>query len=136
MKGTFQQYESRHIIYYLILYTILQHSTIKWMNMNGWHTVIQCTIVLGLSPKDMRLHPNTLPIRSLPGANFWAFHPRHLSPFLICLTRAFTFHHYFIFFHFIHFSQFFFSYNHDANECHNFQNFSIISTIPTFLIIE
>ena len=111
MKGTFQQYESRHIIYYLILYTILQHSTIKWMNMNGWHTVIQCTIVFRLSPKDTRPHPNTLPIQSLPGVNFWVVHHRDISPFLICLTRAFTFHHYFIFFssfffHFIHFSKY------------------------------
>ena len=28
------------------------------------------------------------------------------------------------------------SHNHDANECHNFQNFSIISTIPIFPIIQ
>ena len=78
--------------------------------MNVWHTVIQCTIVLGLSPKDTRSHPNTLPIRSLPGIDFWVFYPRDFSPFLIRFTRAFTFHHYFIFFpfffHFIHFSQF------------------------------
>ena len=89
----------------MILYTISQYSTITWMHMNVWHTVIQCTIVLGLSPKDTRPHPNTLPIRSLPGVNFWVFHPRDLSPFLIRLTRASTSHLYFIFFHFIHFSQ-------------------------------
>ena len=77
--------------------------------MNVWHTVIQCTVVLGLSPKDTCPHPNTLSIRSLPGVNFWVFHPRDLFPFLIRLTRAFTFHHYsfFSFFcHFMHFSQF------------------------------
>ena len=78
--------------------------------MNVSHTIIQCTVILGLSPKDTRPHPNTLPIRSLPEVNFWVFHHRDLSPFLICLTQAFTFHHYFIFFlsffHFIHFSQF------------------------------
>ena len=28
---------------------------------------------------------------------FWVFHPWDLSLFLICLTRAFTFHYYFIF---------------------------------------
>ena len=73
------------------------------MHMNVWHIVIQCTIVLGLLPKDTRPHPNTLPIRSLPEVNFWVFHLRDLSPFLICRTQAFTFHHYFIFF-FISFS--------------------------------
>ena len=75
-----------------------------------WHTVIPCTVILGLSLKDTRPHPNTIPIRSLPEVNFWVFHHRDLSPFLICLTRAFTLHHYFIFFflffHLIHFSQF------------------------------
>ena len=80
------------------------------MYMNMWHTVIQCTVILGLSPKDTHSHPNTLPIRSLPGINFWVFHPRDLSPFLICLTQAFTFHHlfifFFLFFHLIHFLQF------------------------------
>ena len=79
------------------------------MYMNVWHIVIQCTVVLGLSLKDTRPHPNTLPIQSLPGVNFWVFHLRDLSPFLIRLTLAFTFHHYsfFSFFcHFMHFSQF------------------------------
>ncbi len=121
-----------HSLIYIILYPISQYSTITWMHMNVWHTVIQCTIVLGLSPKDTRPHPNTLPIRSLPGVNFWVFHPRDLSPFLIRLTRASTSHLYFI-----HFSQFFFSsYNHNANECHKLQNFLIISTIPTFSITQ
>ena len=56
-----------------------------------------CTVVLGLSLKDTCPHQNTLPISSLPGVNFTVFHLRDLSPFLIRLTRAFTFHHYFIF---------------------------------------
>ena len=73
--------------------------------MDMWHTIIPCIVVIGLSPKDMRPHPNTLPIRSLPEVNFWVFHPKDLIPFLIRLTRAFTFHYYF-FFHFMHFSQF------------------------------
>ena len=74
-----------------------------------WHIVIQCTVVLGLSSKDMRPYPNTLLIRSLPGVNFWVFHPRNLTPFLIRLTWTFTFHYYFIYlfiFHLMHFSQF------------------------------
>ena len=64
--------------------------------MNVWYIVIQCTIVLGFLPKDTRPHPNTLPIRSLPSVNFWVFHLRDLSSFLIRLTWTFTFHHYFI----------------------------------------
>ena len=58
---------------------------------------MKCTVVFGLSPKDMCPYPNTLPIQSLPRANFWVFHHRDLFPFLIRLTRAFTFHYYFIF---------------------------------------
>ena len=81
-----------------MLYTIPQHLTIKWMHMNVWHTVIQCTIILRLSLKDTCPHPNILPIRSLPEVYFWVFHPMHLSPFLIRLTWVFTFHHYSIFF--------------------------------------
>ena len=50
--------------------------------------------------------PKYTPHSESSRGNFWVFHPRDLSPFLIRLTRAFTFHHYFIFFHFIHFSQF------------------------------
>ena len=79
------------------------------MHMNMWHIVIQCTIILKLSLKDTRPYPNTLPIWSLLGVNFWIFHPRDLFPFLIRLTRAFTFHHYSFFsffYHFMHFSQF------------------------------
>ena len=46
---------------------------------------------------------------------------RDLTPFLIRLTRTFTFHYYYYYyyyFHFMHFSQFFIfsSHNHDANE--------------------
>ena len=129
-----------HSLIYIILYPISQYSTITWMHMNVWHTVIQCTIVLGFSSKDTRPHPNTLPIRSLPGVNFWVFHPRDLSPFLIRLTRASTSHLYFIFSHFIHFSQsswfylfiFFFSHNHDAMNATIpiFLNNSTISTFP------
>ena len=74
------------------------------------HTVTQCTVVLELSSKDTRPYPNTLLIRSLPGVNFWVFHPRNLTPFLIRLTQTFTFHYYFfiifLFFHLMHFSQF------------------------------
>ena len=88
------------------------------MHMNVWHTIIQCTIVLGLSPKDTRPYPNTLPIRSLPGVNFWVFHPRDLSPFLIRLTRAFTFHHYFIFFPFNTFFTIFIISSHNHDEEH------------------
>ena len=65
--------------------------------MDIWYTVIQCTVVLGLSPNDTRPYPNTLPIRSILRVNFWVFHPRDLSPFLIHLIWTFTFHYYFIF---------------------------------------
>ena len=41
------------------------------MKMNVWHTVIQCTVVLEFSPKDTRLHLNTLLIRSLLEVNFF-----------------------------------------------------------------
>ena len=90
------------------------------MHVNMWHTIIQCTIVLRLSPKDTRAYPNTLPIRGLPEVDFWVFHPKDLTPFLIRLTRAFTFRYYFIFlsfsisctFHIFYFP----SHNHDANE--------------------
>ena len=61
------------------------------MHMNMWHTIIQCTIVLGLSLKNTRSHPNTLPIRSLLEVNFCVFHSRDLSPFLIHLTRSLFF---------------------------------------------
>ena len=57
---------------------------------------MQYIVVLRLSPKDTRLYSNTLSIRSLPGVNFWVFHPRDLISFLICLSWAFTFHHHFI----------------------------------------
>ena len=88
--------------------------------MNMWYTVIQCTVVLKLSSKDERQHPYTLPIQSLLDVNFWVFHPRDLSPFLIHLTRAFTFHHYFNFFFLFPFHALFTvfilsSHNHDAN---------------------
>ena len=53
------------------------------MKMNVWHTVIQCTVVLEFSPKDTRLHLNTLLIRSLLEVNFWVFYPKDLTPFLI-----------------------------------------------------
>ena len=91
--------------------------------MNMWYTVIQCTVVLKLSSKDERQHPYTLPIQSLLDVNFWVFHPRDLSPFLIHLTRAFTFHHYFNFFFLFPFHALFIvfilsSHNHDANKCH------------------
>ena len=74
--------------------------------MNMWHTIIQCIVVLGLLSKDMRLHPNTLLIRSLLGVDFWVFHPRDLFFFLIHLTWAFSFHYYFIFSFFLHFMHF------------------------------
>ena len=96
-------------------------SIINEMHMNMWHTVIQCIVVLGLSSKDTGPHPNTLPIRSLSGVNFWVFHPRDLSPFLIRLTWAFTFHHYsfFSFFcHFMHFSQFLFFFHITMMQMH------------------
>ena len=67
------------------------------MHVDMWHTVIQCIIVLELSPKDMCPYPNTLPIQSLLEVDFWVFHSRDLTPFLIRLSRAFTFHYYFIF---------------------------------------
>ena len=70
------------------------------MHVDMWHTVIQCTIVLGLSLKDTHPYPNTLPIQSLPRVDFWVFHLRKLTPFLIRLSQTFTFYHYFI----IHFS--------------------------------
>ena len=129
--------------------------------MNVWHTIIQCTVVLGLSPKDTHSHPNTLTILSLFGVNFWVFHLMDLSPFLIRLTWAFTFHHYFIFFPFHTFFTIFIlsSHNHDAIECHevnyshsyvspislelqschksqNLPTIPTISTIPTFPIIQ
>ena len=94
-----------------LIYNFIHNFTIFNNYMNAHERVTHSHTMhyyFGLSPKDMRSHPNTLPIRSLPGVNFWVFHPRDLSPFLVHLTRAFTFHHYFIFFHFIHFSQFFF----------------------------
>ena len=88
--------------------------------MNMWYTIIQCTVILGLSSNNTHSHPNTLPIRSLPGVNFWVFHPRDLSLFLIYFTQAFTFHHYFIFFFLFPFHALFTvfilsSHNHDAN---------------------
>ena len=67
------------------------------MHMDMWHTIIQCTVVLRLSPNDTRPYPNTLSIRSLPRVNFWVFHLMNLSTFLIRFTRAFTFHYCFIF---------------------------------------
>ena len=81
------------------------------MHVDMWHTVIPCIVVLGLSPKDMHPYPNTLPIQSILGIDFWVFHPRDLIPFLIRLSRAFAFHYYFIFlsfFHFMHLSHFLF----------------------------
>ena len=55
------------------------------------------------------------------GYIFWVFHSRDLTPFLIHLSRAFTFHHYFIIFYFSHFIQpfnnfYFPQHNHDAYE--------------------
>ena len=76
------------------------------MHVDMWHIIIQCTIVIGLSPKDTCLYPNTLPIRSLLEVDFWVFHHRDFIPFLIRLTRAFTFHYYFIFLSFFHFMRF------------------------------
>ena len=79
---------------YFNLYKYTQFHNFQQLNemhVNMWHIVIQCIVVLGLSSKDTRPHPNTLPIRSLSEVNFWVFHPRDLSPFLIRLTRAFTF---------------------------------------------
>ena len=63
----------------------------------GCDTVIQCTVILRLLSKDTCLYPNTLHIRSLPGVNFLVFYLKDLTPFLIRLSWAFTFHHYFIF---------------------------------------
>ena len=63
----------------------------------GCDIVIQCSLILGLSPKDTCLYPNTLHIRSLLGVNFWVFYPKDLTHFLIRLSWAFIFHHYFIF---------------------------------------
>ena len=109
--------------------------------MNVWYTVIQCTIVLELSPNDTRPHPNTLPIRSPLKVSFWVFHPGDLFPFLIRLTRAFTFHHYFIFFLSFSISYTFHNFYPFFTQpwCKwmpQFQNFSIISTIPIFPIIQ
>ena len=67
------------------------------MHVRMWQTVIQCTIVLRLSSNDTCQYPNTLPIRSLLGVNFWAFHLRDLTPFLIRLSWTFIFHHHFFF---------------------------------------
>ena len=93
--------------------------------MDMWHTIIPCIVVIGLSPKDTRPHPNTLPIQSLPEVNFWVFHPRDPIPFLIRLTRAFTFHYYF-FFHFMHFSQFL-SFLHIIHKYHQHHiNFQLV----------
>ena len=52
----------------------------------------------GIYPNDTLPYPNTLPIRSLLKVNFWVFHPRDLTPFLIHLSRVFTFHHHFVVF--------------------------------------
>ena len=128
-------------IWSLVLNLVLLSSKSK-LTKHWFHrtcdTVIQCTIVLGLSLKDTRLHPNTLPIRSLLGVNFWVFHSKDLSPFLIRLTRpglyfSSLFPFFLSFFHFIHFSQFFIpsSHNHDANECHEVNySYSYVSPIP------
>ena len=78
--------------------------------MDMWHTVIQCTVVLELSPKDTRPYPNTLPIWSLPGVYFLVFHFRDLTPFLIHLTRAFTFHYFFFYPFFCTFYSFYLSF--------------------------
>ena len=48
------------------------------------HAITQCTMVLKLSPKDTHLYLNILPIRSLPEVNFWDFHLKDLTSFLIC----------------------------------------------------
>ena len=78
--------------------------------MQSWykclHAISQCTVVLKFSPNDTHLYPNTLLLRSLPEVNFWVFHSMDLSPFLIRLTRTFTFHHYSFFSFFCHFMQF------------------------------
>ena len=67
------------------------------MHVGMSHTIIQCTIILELSPKDTCPYPNTLSIQSLLGVDFWVFHLRDLTLFLIRLSQAFTFHGYFIF---------------------------------------
>ena len=132
--------------------------------MQSWckclHAITQCVVVLGFSLNDMRLYPNTLLIRSLPGVNFWVFYPRDLSPFLIHLTWTFTFHHYSFFSFFCHFMQFLsflnttmmqmnvtrlitIIYKYHINfqlvqtslelqSYHKFQNFPTISIIPIF----
>ena len=46
----------------------------------------------------MHSYPNKLSIRSLLGVDFWVFHLRDLTLFLICLSWTFTFYYYFIFF--------------------------------------
>ena len=85
---------------YFNIYNYTQFHLFQQLNemlMNMWCTVIQCIVVLGLSPKDMHPYPSILPIQSLSGVDFWVFHPRDLISFLIRLSRAFTFHYYFIF---------------------------------------
>ena len=91
------------------------------MHVDMWHTVIQSIVVLELSPKNVRPYPNTLLIRSLPNVDCWVFHPKDLTPFLILLTRAFTFITILFFLSFFiscTFHSFFFppSHNHNANE--------------------
>ena len=62
--------------------------------------------------------PKYTPHSESSQGNFWVFHPRDLSPFLIRLTRAFTFHHYFIFFPFNTFFTIFIISSHNHDEEH------------------
>ena len=74
------------------------------------HTITQCIVVLGLSPKDMHLYPNILPIRSLLEINFWVFHLRDLTLFLIRPLWGSSISHFFFHFIFAIFGAFSFSF--------------------------
>ena len=102
------------------------------------HIITQCTIILRLLPKDTCSYPNTLPICSLPKVNFYVFHPRDLTHYLICLLYGPSISHFSFLFIFALFGVFSFSFpflqffsfsshNHDEYEVRS--NHILISTI-------
>ena len=115
---------------------------------------MQYIVVLEFSLKYTHPYPNTLPIRSLSKViNFWVFHHRDLTLFLIHLSR--TFHFSFLFsFHFCLFEVFSFSFpfhttissifffyfssqNHDAYglQSNHILTFTISQNITPFTLI-
>ena len=101
---------------------------------------IQYTVVLRLSPKDMRPYPNTLLIRSLLGVNFWVFHPKDLTPFLIRPLWVHSISHFSFLFIFALFRVFSFSFLFHITisfSSHNHDSYEVQSNhILTFIIFQ